>query len=265
MHLGSSLDAILESGALSVAFQPIVDGGPSVFTTRGVEGLVRAPNGSPLQSTSELFASARLEREEARVDRACIEAVYGAARGLPAPLAVAIDIHAAALCADPDVMWFLLATARANGIATSCLAVSVVEHVPSWVDGRLAPALARLRRTGIRAALDIDPAWSTERMILACRPDWLKVGARLVTAVRSDEHSGALLQSIAALAARVGACVVAEGVECPADVAELARLGVGLFQGQVFSPAVAAADVPLRFELPPSPPDPVEPVPRAEE
>ena len=264
MHLGSSLDAILESGALSVAFQPIVDGGPSVFTTRGVEGLVRAPDGSPLQFTSEQFGSARLEGEEARVDRACIEAVYGAARDLPAPLGVAIDIHAATLCADPDVMWFLLATARTNGIATSRLAVKVVEHDPRWVDGRLAPALARLRRTGIRAALDIDPAWPTERMILACRPDWLKVGARLVTAVRSDEHGQALMHSIAARAAAVGARVVAEGVERPADIAGLARLGVALFQGPVFSPAVAAQDVRLRLELQAWPPDSVEPVPRVE-
>jgi EAL domain-containing protein (putative c-di-GMP-specific phosphodiesterase class I) len=264
MQLGSWLDAILEPGALSVTFQPIVEGGPSVFTTRGVEGFVRDPNGSRLQSASELFGYARLEREEARVDRACIGAVCEAAPGLPASLGVAINIHAATLCADPDVMWFLLATARAKGIAVSRLTVEVVEHVPSWIDGRLAPALARLRRAGIRAALDIDPAWSTERTILACRPDCLKVGAPLVTAVRSDERSRALLQWIAARAAGVGACVVAEGVECPADVAELARLGVGLFQGQVFSPAVAPADVPLHFELPASPPDPVEPVPRAE-
>ena len=264
MHLPSSLDAILESGALSVVFQPIVDGGPSVFTTRGVEGLVRDPNGSPLQSTSERLAPALLERDEARVDRACIGAAYGAARGLPAPLVVAIDIHAATLCADPDVMWFLLATARANGIATSRLAVKVVQHGPSWVDGRLAAALARLRRTGVRLALDIDPAWSIERVILACRPDWLTVGARLVAAVRADEHGRALMPSIAACAAAVGARVVAEGVGCAADIAGLARLGVALFQGPVFSPAVAARDVRLRLELPASPADPVEIVPRVE-
>ncbi len=132
MHLGPSLDAVLESGALSAAFQPIVDGGLSVFTTRGVEGLVRAPNGSPL-----------------------------------------------------------------------------------------------------------------------------------VTAVRSDEHSRALIQSIVGRAAAVGARVVAEG-GCPADIAGLAHLGVALFQGPVLSPAVAAQDVRLRLELPASPADSVEPVPRVE-
>jgi EAL domain-containing protein (putative c-di-GMP-specific phosphodiesterase class I) len=247
-----------------VAFQPIVEGGPSVFTTRGVEGLVRGPDGSRLQSASELFGYARLEREQARVDRACIEAVYGAARGLRAPLDVAINIHAATLCADPDAMWFLLATARANEIAVSRLTVEVAEHVPSWIDGRLAPALARLRRAGIRAALDLGPGPSNDRMILACRPGCLRVGGALVTAAGSDEPSRALLQSIVARAAGVGASVLAEGVECRADVAELARLGVGLFQGQVFSPDVAAEDVPLRFELPAWPADPVEPVPRAE-
>ena len=84
------------------------------------------------------------------------------------------------------------------------------------------------------------PAWSTESMILACQPDWLKVRARLVTTVRSDEDSRALVQSIAARGAAFGARVVAEGVDCPADIA---RLGL---------------------ELPASPADPVEPVPRVE-
>jgi len=51
------------------------------------------------------------------------------------------------------------------------------------------------------------PAWSTESMILACQPDWLKVRARLLT---------------------------------PADIV---RLGL---------------------ELPASPADPIEPVPRVE-
>ena len=264
MHPASWLDAILEPGALSVAFQPIVEGGPSVFKTRAVEGLVRGPNGSRLQSARELFGYARLEREEAKVDRACIEAVCEAAPGLRAPLDVAISIHAATLCADPDAMWFLLAKARANGMAVSRLIVEVVEYVPSWIDGRLAPALARLRRAGMRAALDVAPGPSNDRMILACRPDCLKVGGPLLTATRSDEPTRSLLQSIVARAAGVGACVVAEGVECPADVAGLARLGVGLFQGHVFSPAVAAEDVPLRFELAASPADSVEPVPRAE-
>jgi EAL domain-containing protein (putative c-di-GMP-specific phosphodiesterase class I) len=259
MHLGSWLDATLQPGALSVAFQPIVEGGPGVFTTRAVEALVRGPNGPRLQSAQELFGFARLEREQARVDRACIEAVCEAAAGLCAPLDVAISIHAATLCADPDVMWFLLATARANGISASRLTVEVVEHVPSWIDGRLAPALARLRRAGVRAALDIDLAWSTERMILACRPDCLKVGGTLVRAASSDRLGRSWLQSIVVRAAGVGAGVVAEEVDCPGDVAALARLGVGLFQGNLFSPAVAAGDVPLRFELAASPADSGEP------
>jgi EAL domain-containing protein (putative c-di-GMP-specific phosphodiesterase class I) len=229
-----------------------------------MEGLVRVPKGSRLQSARELFGHARLEREEARVDRACIEAVCRAARELCAPFDVAINIHAATLRADTDAMWFLLATARANGIAASRLTVEVVEHVPSWIDGRLSPALARLRRAGIRAALDVGPGPSNDCMILACRPDCLKVGGPPVTATRFDEPARALLQAIVARAAGVGACVVAEGVECAADIAGLARLGVALFQGPVFSPAVAAQDVRLRLELPASPADSVEPVPRVE-
>jgi EAL domain-containing protein (putative c-di-GMP-specific phosphodiesterase class I) len=101
-------------------------------------------------------------------------------------------------------------------------------------------------------------------MILACRPDCLKVGGTLARAASADRLGRSWLQSVVVRAAGVGADVVAEEVDCPGDVAALARLGVGLFQGNLFSPAVAAGDVPLRFELVASPADSGEPGPCAE-
>jgi EAL domain-containing protein (putative c-di-GMP-specific phosphodiesterase class I) len=246
----SCLDSILEPGGLSVLFQPIVEGGPRTFATRAVEGLIRGPKGSNLESAGILFDYVRRKRGEARVDRACVAAVCRAARDLPAPLDTAINIHAATLCMDPDLLWFLLDAARANGIATSRLTVEIVEDAPKWVDAGLATAVARFRRAGIRIALDdFGLGQSNYQMILNCRPDSLKIGAPFVTGARSDGYRQAVLESVARLAAKVGASVVAEGVEEMTDLVTVACLGISLFQGHLFSPALAAADVPLHFLL----------------
>jgi EAL domain-containing protein (putative c-di-GMP-specific phosphodiesterase class I) len=246
----SCLDTILEPGGLSALFQPIVEGGPRRFATRSVEGLVRGPKGSNLESASILFDYVRRKREEARVDRACIEAVCRAARDLPAPLDIAINVHAATLCTDPDLLPWLPEAARANGIATSRLTVEVVEHAPKWVDAGLRAAIDRLRRAGIRIALDdIGLGQSNYSMMLDCRPDCFKIDALLVAGARSDYYRQAVLESVAQLAAKFGASVVAEGVEDRTDLKTVASLGIGLFQGYLFSPAVPAADVPLRYLL----------------
>jgi EAL domain-containing protein (putative c-di-GMP-specific phosphodiesterase class I) len=244
------IDSILEPGGLSARFQPVVEGGPRAFATHSVEGLVRGPRGSNLESASVLFDYVRRRGEEARVDRACIAAVCGAARDLPAAFSIAINVHAATLCRDPDLLAFLLEVARANGISASRLTLELVEHAPRWVDAGLPAALARFRRAGVRVALDdVGLGQSSYAMMLATRPDCFKIAARLVQGARTNYYGQAVLESIAQLAARLGASVVAEGVEQPTDLATLAALGIGLFQGYLFSPAVSAADVRTHYLL----------------
>jgi EAL domain-containing protein (putative c-di-GMP-specific phosphodiesterase class I) len=72
-------------------------------------------------------------------------------------------------------------------------------------------------------------------MILLTRPQMLKVDRCLIDGVASDDYQQATLQAIRILAEKVGATLVAEGLEREADAAMLRELGVEFAQGYLFS------------------------------
>ncbi|HSD27198.1 MAG TPA: EAL domain-containing protein, partial [Vicinamibacteria bacterium] len=127
---------------------------------------------------------------------------------------------------------FLRSGLEARGLSPHGLVVEVVEHAPPWNVAGFRTAIASLRTLGLRIALDdVGLGHSNYQMVLECRPDYLKVDRYFVGGCHRDFHRRAVLASVAQLARPFGARVVAEGVEDPADLSTLRRLGITLVQG----------------------------------
>ena len=227
------LDRILQPGSLSVHFQPVMD--VRALQPHYFEALIRGPRGTSAENPTILFEYARRKSRESIVDRACVRAILDAARGLPRGSTLGINVHASTLAMDEGFVEFLGAAVNARGICPRRLVIEVVEHaepgdVPAFRD-----ALAGLRGLGARIALDdVGLGHSNFLMILECRPDYFKVDRYFVDGCHQDSHRRAVLASVARLARPFHARVVAEGVEDPADLTALARLGITLVQGHVF-------------------------------
>jgi EAL domain-containing protein (putative c-di-GMP-specific phosphodiesterase class I) len=232
------LDAILAPGALQVTFQPIVEVQGRDRRIHGLECLIRGPRGSNLEPAPVLFEYVRRKREEIALDRVCVEAALDAARGLEAEVRLSLNVHAATLERDPEFVLFLTDAVEERAIDLWRLTVDVVEHAPLWSGPAFREALSALRDIGVAIALDdIGLGQSNYRMMLECKPDYFKVDGYLVRGCRSDFYRMAVLESVASLARRFGARMVAEGVEEEDDVRALESVGVDLFQGDVlYSP-----------------------------
>ena len=238
------LDRILQPGGLSVRFQPIVECHNDGFRWRGVEGLVSGPPGSTVESAEVLFDYVRRKRAEVAVDRACTALVIEAARCLPESLQVSVNVHAATLSSDPGFLAHLLRHLEAHRIAPSRVTVEIVEHAREWAGSVLLEVLQAMRDRGIRLALDdVGQGQSNFRMIVDCKPDYLKVDSYFVRGVQADPYRQAVLHSVAVLAARLGGRVVVEGIEEKAELDTAMSLGVSLFQGYLFSPAVGPREL----------------------
>ena len=97
----SLIQRVIEPGAISVMFQPILDilgARPRLYA---VEGLSRGPKGSTLEAPDILFEFARRKNEEAIVDRAAIAAILAEARKLPPGLRIQVNVHASTIGRDP--------------------------------------------------------------------------------------------------------------------------------------------------------------------
>lgn len=230
------IDRVIEPGAITALFQPIVDIRGDMPTVCAVEGLSRGPRGTTLESPDILFEFARRKHEEPIVDRAAVAAILHDAVRLPASLPVQINVHASTIGRDDGFVGFLRGVCRGYGIDPSRLTLEILEHSNYVEEERYMAAIQALRAEGVSIALDdIGVGSSNFRMILVTRPSQLKVDRCLVDGLAEDAYRQTTLRAIRLLADQAGAHVVAEGVEREADLEQLKALGVEYAQGYLFS------------------------------
>jgi EAL domain-containing protein (putative c-di-GMP-specific phosphodiesterase class I) len=235
----SLLEQILNPGALSACFQPVVESNGSGYRTHYLECLVRGPKGTAVERPDVLFSYVRRKHAEVAVDRACIRTILSVAEAFPGEGSLGINVHSVTLAVDADFLMFIKDEAGRRRIDLARIIIEIVEHgVPRNGDA-FCGALAGLRGLGVRVALDdIGLGHSNYKMILDCRPDYFKIDRYFVQGSGSDFYRQAVLKSVAELARPFGARVVVEGVENEADLAASRAAGATLFQGFAFSRAL---------------------------
>ena len=120
------------------------------------------------------------------------------------------------------------------GLAPQRLVIEVAEPSAVADHGHLLSVLEQYRELGWRVALDdVAAGWASRELLGTVRPDVVKLGKRLVQAL-PDDMARTTVRSVVDAAHRVGALVVAEGVEDEASAERVAALGVDLGQGWWF-------------------------------
>ena len=109
-----------------------------------------------------------------------------------------------------------------------------VEFLESRLDdvGRFGELAAALRKRGFLVVLDdVGAGHSNLDRIPLFRPDVIKIDRSLVTHIESDFYKQETFKSLVSLCRRIGALVVAEGVETEAEAVTALGLGADLLQG----------------------------------
>jgi EAL domain-containing protein (putative c-di-GMP-specific phosphodiesterase class I) len=134
------------------------------------------------------------------------------------------------------------------GLAPDRLVIEVAEPSAVADHGHLLSVLEQYRELGWRVALDdVAAGWASRELLATVRPDIVKIGKPLVQAL-PDEGARTMVRWLVESAHRVGALVVAEGVEDERAAEQVAELGADLGQGWFFGRPVVlepeAADPP---------------------
>jgi EAL domain-containing protein (putative c-di-GMP-specific phosphodiesterase class I) len=117
------------------------------------------------------------------------------------------------------------------------LVLELTEHMPVDDYAALNVALKRLRRRGIRIAVDDAGAgFSSLNHILLIRPEIVKLDVSLIRDVDSDLARRSLVGGLCHFTAEIGAECIAEGVETDAQARTLRDLGVAYGQGWHLGP-----------------------------
>lgn len=239
-------DELLLSGGVATLFQPIFQLRPTDSAPRvvGFECLSRGLEGSRFQCADCLFAEARWQSETVEVDRLCLSTGLQALGTLPADVRLFVNVHGATLEGDPDLPEFLARHLEWVGLQPRQLVLEIVEAETMADVAAMELALRRLRRLGVAIALDdLGQGSSTNRSLLAVRPDLIKLDRFLVRGAPGDPGRRALLIAYQSLARELGISVVAEGVETADELALLRKIGLDLCQGYYLARPMDAGEI----------------------
>ena len=209
------LGGLLEPGRITMLFQPIVANAPEGQKLFALEALARGPRGTNMERPDLMFAYARRKNREVVLDQCCLEIALTAAAVLPGEPVITLNVHAATLTTIPGFADWLGTRSARVGIDPSRLIIEIVEHGGPLGPTDLGEALSALREAGTRIAVD-DIGWgdANYRMLIDCRPEYLKVDGYVVRGCTSDPYRRAILRGTVGLAASSNGFVIAEGVEC---------------------------------------------------
>jgi diguanylate cyclase (GGDEF)-like protein len=222
-ELRRQVEGLCSPGRIAIEVQPIapVDGGP----VRLYESLSRfgaAGGGSPLpwlEAAEEVGLRIDLEL-------ACLRAALRVWVTRPDGVSVSVNVSPDAL-ARPEAIAAFTALGDLHGLVLELTEEAIVEDYEALLE-TLAPLVDR----GLQIAVDdVGAGRATMRHVVALRPGFLKLDKTLVRGVDRDAAPAALIDALQGYAQRVGALLIAEGVETEAELQALRRLGVTLVQG----------------------------------
>jgi diguanylate cyclase (GGDEF)-like protein len=248
----SGLRRAFERGELRLRYQAQV----RLATGRvaGVEALARWQHpGLGLVPAARFVGLAERRGLGAELDAwALAEACREAAGWERADLVVAVNVCPAQV-ARPELAETVRRALADSGLEPGRLCLEVPEAAILADPVRGAAGLRALAATGARLAVDDAGADLARLAALATRAaplpiDVLKVDRPHVAAVTADAGRAVVLRALR-LAAELGATVIAEGVEHPAQVEALHELGCPLAQGHHFAPPVTSDGIARLLEI----------------
>jgi EAL domain-containing protein (putative c-di-GMP-specific phosphodiesterase class I)/CheY-like chemotaxis protein len=214
--------SVLAGDCLVMAFQPIIDlrGGQ----ISGLEALSRFA-AEPKRGPDEWFAEAAQVGLQAELEMAAVRAALAELDRLPRGAYLSVNL-------SPETVLSSSFKEMVPEIHPERLVVEVTEHAPVGDYEALAEALRRFREGGGRLAIDDAGAgFASLRHILRLAPDIIKLDISLTRGIDADEASQALADALVTFASRIGATIVAEGIETPEELTALRALGVSHGQG----------------------------------
>lgn len=223
--LVARIDRFCAGDGLEVHFQPIIDVREGRVV--GAEALARFSDGAP--ATVWFANAARLGRDVELESTALLRALSHLDE-----LPVGVDIY---LNASPGLLLDRRLEGWLSKVPGPRLVLELTEHFAVADYEGLASHLAPLRERGVRLAIDdLGSGFANFRHVAGLGPDVLKLDSTLTAGLGEEPIVRALVTSVVRLAGRIGATVVAEGVQDTGTLDALRELGVHQAQGFLLGP-----------------------------
>jgi EAL domain-containing protein (putative c-di-GMP-specific phosphodiesterase class I)/CheY-like chemotaxis protein len=211
-----------DADALAIAYQPIIEVGTGRIV--GFEASSRFVI-EPRRAPDRWFAEAAEVGLGPELQAIAVRRALIGLWKLPSDVFVSVNI-------DPETLGSASLIDVVNGFPGERIVVELTEHFPAGDHPSLLRALAPLRRSGVRLAIDDAGAGSSSlRHVLELAPDIIKLDSSISRHVDSDPSHRALAEAFVGFTRETGIELIAEGVQTAGAAQTLQSLGVRWIQG----------------------------------
>ena len=235
---GIDIRGTLDRGGVVSFFQPIIS--VKKKSVIGFETLSRGLTeaGGEMLPPQALFEASGREGLSRGLDRLCrtkaLES-FGAYKLDPDRYILTINIDPSILDDETVGSNHLMELVRSLGIQPGKVLIEIIESGITNIEA-LKKFVTLYRGSGFLIALDnIGADLSNLGHVPIIKPDILKIDKSLVRSAVAGHHGGEIVQSLVALAHRIGSLVVAGGVETADEAVIALELGVDMLQGYYFA------------------------------
>jgi len=138
---------------------------------------------------------------------------------------------------------------RAAGLTPRQITLECTEQQAVSDTDHLVKQVKALRRLGFGFAIDDAGAgYASFSLIASLRPSVIKIDREIAYGIARDDAKQALVEAFVSFGGRIGALLLAEGIERRADLAMLTSLGVDLGQGYLIGKPAPVPSKPRPFE-----------------
>ncbi len=228
---------LIDTESVVTHFQPLVSiKRGSVF---GLEALSRGqvPGTRVTIPPHSLFRLAAAEGRLLDLDRVCRQKALDAFATLHQRnkgLLLSVNIDASVIDSNSVGSQVLLNQVRQSGISPNNIIIEIIESKSLDIKA-LTAFVSAYRNHGFLIALDdVGAGHSNLDRIPILKPDILKMDRSLISEVHQQFYKIEVAKSIVKMGGRLGALVLAEGVETQEEVLAMLAIGVDMYQGYYF-------------------------------
>jgi diguanylate cyclase (GGDEF)-like protein len=228
LDLHAALLSDVGAGRIDVAYQPVhlANG-----TIRGFEALARwSYQGKPV-SPATFLPAAEKAGVLARLDETVLRKAAAEAAGWAEDVYISVNLSSVAL-GDLSFATRVATILHDAGVSPGRLSVEVLETTAIEADDVALQTIRALRSLGVRVTVDdFGAGYASLARLRALQPDVIKVDRSLLADENDPSQPSALLTGITELAHRLGAWVVAEGIETETQHGAAIAAGCDAMQG----------------------------------
>jgi EAL domain-containing protein (putative c-di-GMP-specific phosphodiesterase class I) len=236
-----ALQRMISMNSILTFFQPIVY--LDSLEVLGYEALSRGPDDSEFEGTELLFTFAESTNMLLELERLCRKNALRAAQDQHLEKHLFLNSSARSFEDSHFTPGQLADYVHELGLRHDGVVLEITERVAIQEWGKFKKVLREFRNYGFHIAIDdMGAGYSSLQAIAELEPDFLKFDISLVRNIHENLIKMGLLETLVALSDKIGAKVIAEGIEDRREYEALRELGVALGQGYYF--AIPSPDFP---------------------